>query len=191
MGIVIMVYGYYAFIPISIAATLIYNHMYERYKREKGYKNNYKGSYNFKGFYDGHFLKTIADYFIKFFAPGFQFEPIIDLLLFKSSAKVDFNREKLNKDIEWVDPNIIDSDFEIISEERVNQGDEEPDDRKEELAHEIIHSLDSGMEDEEKREYVQAVEEYMELYVQYCEKNNDLDSTNVSIGEENSNPHLK
>lgn len=186
MGIVILVYGYYAFIPISIAATLIYNHKYERYKREQGYKNNYKGSYMFKGFYDGRRLKTVLDYFIKFFVPGFQLEPIIDLLLLKSSAKVDFNREKLSKEIEWVDPNIVDGEFKIISEEILIT-----DEEKKELGKEDIIPPINLNDDEPAREYARAIDEYIKLYGKNNDEFNSYESGNDYIWEKNSGPHLK
>ncbi|MCX4365917.1 MAG: hypothetical protein OSJ70_09135 [Bacilli bacterium] len=182
---VMLVYGYYAFIFIAIGSTIIYDFKYEKLKKKEGYKNKYRGTYKFKGLFDGHVFKTLSDYFVKFFVPGFQLEPLIDLFLFKSSSKVDFGKEKLTKAIEWVDPSIIDVDFKIVSEEQLESLEpEKTPDMVEEVVSELNSPSSAQKEDREKSEYLEAVDEYIELYEQYCAHEDKASLT----GEE---PHLK
>ncbi|MDE6141699.1 MAG: hypothetical protein K2G03_03755 [Bacilli bacterium] len=194
MMINIIIYGYYIFIFMSIVATLIYDRKYEKYKREKGYKNNYQGTYKLKDFYNGHAFKNLFELFKVFFLPIVQLEPIIDLAMFKNSARVYFNREKFDNAILWQDPRIIDVDFKIISEEKNDNLAIRDEDRKDLNMENIngnIESLDRTLGDRQKEGYLEVIDEYFMLYGQYFDKNIVECEKNVSIGEENGERHLK
>ncbi len=190
---------YYLFIPASMITTFVFDRKYEKYKREKGYKNNYKGTYSTKGLFSGDIIdiiENVADLGTTFLIPAHQFGPLVDLLMFKDSARINLHKEEDSKAIEWVDPSIIDADFKIISEEKV--------DRKEELSvgektfsmealtmHAAKQMENPDFYDEETQEYKEAVEAYQELYEHYMEEINRQNTPVLDESDGKREPRLK
>ena len=193
----LMIWAYYLLIPTSMITTVVFDRKYEKYKRDKGYKNNYKGTYMTKGFFDGYKFKTFADLVVTFLVPGYQYEPIIELVLFKGEAKSRLHKEEDSKAIEWVDPNIIDGDFKLISEEREDKeenlsGGEEQKFSMEALTmHAAYHMENPDFYGEGTEEYEEAVEAYCELYEHYMGEINKQNAEGLGETDSKREPHLK
>lgn len=191
---------YYLFIPISMVTTVAFDKKYEKYKREKGYKNKYKGTYKTKGLFSGDkidIVGTIADLGVTFLIPGYQIEPIVELFLFKDQARVTLHKEEDSKDIEAVDPNIIDVDCTVINEENVETQEnsvngEEKEFSMEALAmHAASHMENPDFYDEDTKEYAEALEAYKELYAYYMEEMNKQNQSQIAPYDEKREPRLK
>lgn len=191
----IMIYGYYTLIPASMIATVIFDRKYEKYKREKGYKNNYKGTYKTKGIFDERIIekiKTIADLGVTFLVPGYQYEPLIELALFKGEARTTLHKEEDSKAIEWVDPSIIDADFRIVSEEKVANEEEVSEGENVDLVMNVVSRMENpGFYDEDEEEYAEAVDSFMDLYNYYREEIDKQNTADLDEVDEKRAPSLK
>lgn len=193
----LMIWAYYLLIPTSMITTVVFDRKYEKYKRDKGYKNNYKGTYMTKGFFDGHKFKTFADLVVTFLVPGYQYEPIIELALFKGEAKSRLHKEEDSKAIEWVDPNIIDGDFKLISEEKDDKAETLLDGKEKKLSVEApsmpatYHMENPDFYGEGTEEYEEAVEAYCELYEHYMGEINKQNAEGLEETDGKKEPHLK
>ena len=191
---------YYLLIPTSMITTVIFDRKYEKYKREKGYKNKYKGTYKTKGLFGGDKLDiahTILNFITTFLFPGYQIEPLVDLLLFKDQARVTLHKEEDSKAIEAVDPNIIDVDCKVIDEETGETQENSVNGEEKEFSvealtmHAAYHMENPDFYDEGTKEYAEALEAYKELYAYYMEEMNKQNQPQIAQDDEKREPRLK
>lgn len=110
------IYVWYALMGLSLISDVILNIRYEKYKKDNGYKNKYKGAYIFKPLREGHIIKFLAKTLARYVVIGYCFEPVIELALFKGEAKKRLHEEEDEGSIEYVDPNIIDVEMQFVGE---------------------------------------------------------------------------
>lgn len=119
------VYMWYFLMVLSFVSDVVLNIRYEKYKKDKGYRNKYKGAYVFKPLREGKIIKFLANTLARYVIIGYCFEPIIENFLFEAEAKKRIHEEERNESIEYLDPNIIDVEMKLVDEEEGNMQDYE------------------------------------------------------------------